>query len=185
MKKKLFYKIEKVLLQIILFSKKVIFIIYLQFALILFLYILFYEQKSILKKKKLLKSLNGYKSSNLLIEQIKLDYNNNRFAIIRENCKSCGLFVFHNHYLGCIVSFIKEGYIPIVDLVSFPNIFNGFHINSSNKNPWEFFFNQPYGYTLEGVKKNSKNIKYFKCKNYTKPYKYNIYINGFLAQYGI
>ena len=77
--------------------------------------------------------------------------------------------MFHNRYLGCIVSFIKEGYIPIVDLISFPNIFNKFYINSLNKNPWELYFNQPYGYTLEGVKKNSKNIKYFNCKNYKKP----------------
>lgn len=101
------------------------------------------------------------------------------------NCNVCGLFFFYIHYLGCIVSFVKKGYIPIVDLVSFPNIFNRFNNNSLNKNPWEFYFSQPYGFTLEGVKKNSKNIQYFNCINYQKPYKYNIYINEFLAQYGL
>ena len=71
----------------------------------------------------------------------KLDYDNNIFVIIRDmQCASlCGLFSFYIHYLGCINNIIIAGHIPIIDLESFPNIFNGFNI-SINQNPWEYFF---------------------------------------------
>ena len=56
-----------------------------------------------------------------------------------------------------------KGYIPIIDIKSFPNVINGF--NTSKSNYWELFFEQPFGYTLEEVKKNAKNIKYIKCRD--------------------
>ena len=53
-----------------------------------------------------------------------------------------------------------------------------------NNNPWEFFFNQPFGYKLKDVLNKAKNIKYFECE---KPYKSypssNIYINNVLMDY--
>ena len=135
MKKKLFYEFD---VNIFKFNNlnKIIFQI---ISLYLLLYIIIYKKNI---NKKLIKNfqVNEY-NKNLLNNQIKIDYENNKFVIIREKCKSCGLFMFHNRYLGCIVYFIKEGYIPIVDLISFPNIFNRFNINSLNKNPWELYFN--------------------------------------------
>lgn len=107
------------------------------------------------------------------INQINLDYTNNKFAIITFRCQTCGLFAFYKHYLGCIVSYIIDGYIPIIDLISFKNIFNGLNSNLLIKNPWELFFDQPFGYTLENVKKKAKIIKYFKCKN--NPISYEIF----------
>ena len=145
-----------------LFYITVIIFIWQYFIICLLLYIIIYKNKYFLNKKKISKCLQRIEfKNNLFIEKKKLDYNNNKFAIIKVNCKVCGLFFFYIHYLGCIISFIKKGYIPIVDLVSFPNIFNRFNNNSLNKNPWELYFSQPYGFTLEGVKKNSKNIQYF------------------------
>ena len=35
----------------------------------------------------------------------------------------------------------------------------------SSINPWEYFFNQPFGYTLENVKNMAKKIYYFKCSS--------------------
>lgn len=157
-----------------------------QILLILLLYIIIGNNRYILNKNKIIKGLQMNEiKKNILSNKIKLDYEINEFAIIRINCKYCGLFVFYYLYLGCIVSYIKEGYIPIVDLISFPNIFNRFNSSSLNINPWELFFKQPYGYTLEEVKKNSIHIKYINCQRYIKPNKETIYINkvfnGFLA----
>ena len=60
-----------------------------------------------------------------------------------------------------IHSYLIEGYIPIIDLKSFPNIINGF--NTKNSNHLELFFEQPFGYTLEVLKK----AKYIKCVKYS------------------
>ena len=49
-----------------------------------------------------------------------------------------------------------EGYVPIIDIKSYPNVFNGF--NTSKNNYWETFFEQPFDYTLEEVLQNGKNI---------------------------
>lgn len=97
----------------------------------------------------------------------------------------CGLFCFYTEYLGCFQKYINLGYIPIFELISFPNMFNGFHANSSNENPWEVYFNQPFGYTLKDIKKNAKIIKYRNCKvHWTKrPNGANIYINKILQNY--
>jgi hypothetical protein len=54
-----------------------------------------------------------------------------------------------------------QGFIPVIDIKSFPNIINGF--NTSNQNYWELFFDQPFGYTLEEVKKKAKYIKHVIC----------------------
>ena len=115
---------------------------------------------------------------------MNLDYDNYKFAIITKKCYIYGLFAFYLHYLGCLKSLLILGYIPIIDLSSFPNIFNEYKVNSLNINPWEFFFNQPYGYTLKEIKKRAKNIEYFECN---KPYKCyphpDIFINKVLMNF--
>ena len=40
----------------------------------------------------------------------------------------CGLFSFYIVHLGCINKYLTEGYIPIVDLKSFNNIYNKINI---------------------------------------------------------
>ena len=91
----------------------------------------------------------------------KKDYSDKKFAIIIRNCSSCGLFSVFMGSLGCIHKYIIEGYIPIIDIKSFPNVINGFNISKSNY--WEKFFEQPFGYTLEEVLKNGKRIKTIIC----------------------
>ena len=123
-------------------------------------------------------------NNNRLINQIKLDFEKNKFAILKINCSTCGLFSFYNHYLGCIFTTIKSGYIPIIDL-TFPNIFNRDNLTLLINNPWELFFNQPYEYTLESVKKNAKYIKNIACylNKKSSPNKYTIYKNKFLMDF--
>ena len=85
---------------------------------------------------------------------------NNIFIVIEYKDKICGLFYFFLTFLECINTYIIKGYIPIMDLSSYPNIFNGFNVSSLNKNPWEFFFEQPFSFSLEQVKKYAKTIIY-------------------------
>lgn len=153
---------------------------------IIFLILIIHLFKIIFKKKIIyLKSLNLYEfkmsNNSLLIEKIKSDYNNNTFAIIKDTCKTCGLFAYYIHYLGCIKTYTSEGYIPIIDLQSFPNVFNGFRINYTDKNPWELFFYQPYGFEIKKVLNYSKNIHYFTCKHFYNNYPHHhIYVNNIL-----
>ena len=70
----------------------------------------------------------------------KFDYNQ-WFVVVKEtDCKICGLMAYYKHYLVCITEYLNLGYIPIIDLQSFPNIFNGYNISITNSNPWEIFF---------------------------------------------
>ena len=100
-----------------------------------------------------------------------LNYLNNsffeklNFAVIRRTlCPSCGLFSNYIVFLGCINHYLHKGFIPIIDLQSFNNVFNDFNANKSNGNPWEFFFDQPFGYTLNNIEKIAKKIQYFECE---------------------
>lgn len=88
----------------------------------------------------------------------------------------CGLFCYYNIYLSCIELFLIKGYIPIVDLNTFPNLMNGYKINSSNINPWEYFFEQPFCYNLNNVLNKAKKIKFFNC---SKPSKGPLFVDYF------
>ena len=91
----------------------------------------------------------------------KIDYEKEAFAIIvRNDCSSCGLFSNYAILFGCFLKYLKLGYIPIITLDPYSNIFK---TNSYNINPWELLFDQPFGYTLEEVRKNAKNISEFPC----------------------
>ena len=91
---------------------------------------------------------------------------NNTFIIMKIKCKGCGLFAIYKNSLQCINTFINKGYIPIIDLISYPNMFNNFNSTSSNENPWELFFHQPYKFSLEKVKANSKHIIFLDFPNF-------------------
>jgi hypothetical protein len=97
--------------------------------------------------------------------KIDLDYENVNFAVIRRaNCPYCGLFSNYILYLWCIRKFLNEGFIPILEFESYKNTINGFTVDPTKGNPWEYFFNQPFGYEYNNVIRKAKNIKYFECK---------------------
>ena len=131
-------------------SKKNIF--FCELLLLIFINIYFNEKK-----------INEIEMRNLPKLSNKKDYENLHFAIIQRLCSECGLLSFFIVHLGCIHNQLLDGYIPIIDLKSFPNLINGY--NTSHNNYWELFFEQPFGYTLEEVLKNAKNIKYVKCQD--------------------
>ena len=92
----------------------------------------------------------------------KFNYENDKFAILTNKCNNCGLFSFYIYYLGCVNKYILEGYVPVIDMKSCPNPYNNFTVTSKT-NPWEYLFEQPYGYTLDEALQNAKNKKYFNC----------------------
>ena len=98
--------------------------------------------------------------------KINLDYENINFAVIRRaSCKTCGLFSNYIVYLGCIRKYIIKGFVPILEFESYKNIINGFIIDPTKGNPWEYYFNQPFGYEYKNIIRKAKNIKYFECKS--------------------
>ena len=113
--------------------------------------------------------------------EINLNNKNTTFGIISYPCKYCGLFSIFNKNLKCILSTIEKGIIPIVDLTSESNIFNKFNKISLKKNPWEIYFNQPFGYTLNDIKNNSKNIIKIKCNRFYSPH-FDIIYNNIIFQ---
>ena len=165
--------------------------------------ILFLKMKKdlIMKKNNLILKKNYFifliiiilflKKKNFFLNSVKnYSYNNrgykkSKFAILsRKNCPTCGLFSDFNVHLGCIYQYLELGYIPIIDLSSFENIFNGFKLNKSKGNPWEIFFYQPFNYTLNNVKQKGKKIKYFECETTYMPLD-NIYSDEILFNYWI
>lgn len=146
------------------------------FKFFLLLIIIIFNVNTNLKIKKYM--LNFFKrlSHNEMISNEIKDYNKN-FVIIRRNFSSNGMFGFYVAYLGCLNHYINNRYIPILDLSSFPNIFNSFNPNNSRENPWELFFSQPFEYKLKNIKKYGKKIKYIICNNPKNRPGTNIYKN--------
>ena len=110
-------------------------------------------------------------------------FENAQFAIIQKKCTKCGLFSFYMYFLGCLNKYLNKGYIPVIDLKSYPNAYNNYS-NTSIINPWEFLFEQPFGFTLEDTLRNAKKIKIFECGEHLKrPDERKIYYNKKLKFY--
>ena len=124
----------------------------------LLLIILFYIYHYIIQKNE---NENKKSFNNLYTTK---DYKNNKFIIIQHTCKTCGLFSFYKMSIGCIIitlhKFLLNGYIPIIDIKSYPNIINGY--NTKKNNIWEIFFDQPFGYNLKEVVKHANHLKKIK-----------------------
>jgi hypothetical protein len=98
-------------------------------------------------------------------KSINFDYYSFNFAVIRRRrSPTSGLFSDYKYFLGCLRSYLIQGFIPIIELESYKNSINGFKVNPLKGNPWEYYFNQPFGYKYSIVKKKAINIKYFECR---------------------
>ena len=133
-----------------------------------------------------LKNLNGlYKNISLKEKRHihQYNYESEKFAILTAKCTICSLFSFYIYYLGCVNKYILEGYVTVIDMKSYPNIYNNFTINEK-KNPWEYLFEQPFGYTLDEVLKNAKNKEYFDCiQDKYRPSETTIFYNKVLIDF--
>ena len=127
-------------------------------------------------KIKTLKFLIHNEFNTKIINQINLNYEKFNFAVIKTPCDFCGLLSAYISFLGCIRKYMIKGFIPILELESYKNVINGFIVDPSKGNPWEYFFNQPFGYQYSNIKKKAKNIKYFSCHSSIRPDE-NIFLN--------
>ena len=166
-------------------TKKIYFYCFLFFLISLINFLLYnYTLRKIKLNNNSFKSSGNNKTKLFNKQNSHLDYNKTKFAIIkRTSCSICGLFSYYIVYLGCINNFISLGFIPIVDLESFPNIFNKLNASLIAENPWELYFNQPFGYTLNNVKKNAKNIEYFECTALNNMPNSDIFFNNIKLDY--
>ena len=159
--------IKSIIVKLILLIKLIIYIY--------FLILSFYKAKTKKEPMKILSSLlkqnerysslpanESTKYSSTLFNEKKICSENKKFAILRRtSCEACGLFSYYIVHLGCVINYLKHGYIPILDVGSFSNILSG--NNNPEDNPWEEFFNQPCGYTLDDVVK-MKDVEIFECE---------------------
>ena len=96
----------------------------------------------------------------------------------RLECPQCGFFSFYIVNLGCIYKYLNIGYVPIIDLQSFPNVYNG--NDTTKNNPWELFFDQPYNFTLEEITKYARHTEYVECTALDyRPDEINMYYNQY------
>ena len=114
-------------------------------------------------------------------KNLNYDFNSSIFNIInKDNCSGCGFFSYYTCFLGCFITSITSQKIPIIDLASYPNVFNEFNPNGSN--PWEYFFEQPFQLSLKEVNEKAQ-IKKNECDK-----EHNLipnYKNIFYNQYSI
>jgi len=143
------------------------------------------KKRSLFDKEVLVKFQKYGLTKTFFSNQSSFKNYNYSFVIISRRHKSPnGLFAYYMSYISCLYIYLSKGNIPIMDFSSFPNIFNHFKVKSlkNDDNPWEYFFNQPFEYTLKNVKKYGKNIKYINCRPNFKPTT-NIFRKKFLLSF--
>ena len=80
----------------------------------------------------------------------------NRYFIIRRKGMP-GLFSYVITTLGQVEWAVQHRFVPVVDMMSYPNTYLGQDC-VGQKNAWEFFFQQPLGIGLSDIKDNSRCI---------------------------
>ena len=81
---------------------------------------------------------------------------NKTFYVIRRRDAYCGLFSLYITTLAHIDTALKKGFIPVVDMQNNFNLYLD-EKKIGKENSWEYFFEQPMGYSLNDIKK-SKNV---------------------------
>ena len=83
------------------------------------------------------------------------EYPDKTFYIIRRRDENAGLFSYVFTNLGHIKYAVENGWIPVVDMMNYPNPYipKGEH----PQNAWECFFEQPCGYKLRDIER-AKNV---------------------------
>ena len=79
------------------------------------------------------------------------------FYIINRSAPGGGLFSNVTFVLNELRVCVNKNYIPVVDMLNFPVIYNDLNPINGNENSWEYYFNQPTKYNL-GDAYSSKNV---------------------------
>lgn len=77
------------------------------------------------------------------------------FYVVRRAEAKVGLFSLVLTSLGQIQHAVEKGYIPVVDMHNYDKFYRGSNVETSNM--WEYYFEQPCGYSMEKICK-SKNV---------------------------
>lgn len=123
------------------------------------------------------------------IEKRKYDYNNTLFKIIyKKNCQDCDFFTYYINFLGCIITSITSQRTPIIDVRSYPNIFNENNTDDDSlrngTNYWENLFYHPHNYTLKEIEENAQKLEYEECENNNMvPNQNKIYYNKYTIEF--
>ena len=141
---------------------------------LLLISVISYLLYNILNKKEIITDIGKtpieIRESNKKIEEnqytnLNYDFNISKFNIIKkEDCKGCGFFSYYIFFIGYFITSIATQNIPIIDVGSYPNIFNNFKPYDSN--PWEYFFWQPYNLTLKEINEKARIKNYENTTNY-------------------
>jgi hypothetical protein len=114
--------------------------------------------------KKLFGAANELYVKTMLTPQLKekkVSYGNEHpdktFYIVRRLPPGAGLFANVQYAFGYIIYAIQKGYIPIVDMENYKTCFNCADEINGTMNAWEYYFEQPAGYTLRDIQK-AKNV---------------------------
>ena len=83
-------------------------------------------------------------------------YSNRVFFVIRRAYCKVGLFSHVMTNMGLVDYAIKQGYIPVIDMQNGRNTCLE-DSKVGKENAWEYFFEQPCGYSLEDIKK-ARNV---------------------------
>lgn len=98
-------------------------------------------------------------STNDIPKQTITQESGKKYCVLRRQADNCGLFSFFIIFLGGISYCIKNDLIPIVDMLTYDNMYqDGEKINS-----WELFFKQPMGVRLQ----DAVNAVYLDCNEIT------------------
>lgn len=85
-----------------------------------------------------------------------LDKNACTYYIIRR-ADTVGLFSVVNTTLGHIQRAVKQGFVPVVDMMNYPNAYLAKE-KLGIENAWEYFFEQPCNATVDEAKKGKKIV---------------------------
>ena len=121
-----------------------------------------YTVLSCLWRNTVLKYYRGYLKNKELkyweerIKHFGWKNRNKTFYVIRRRDAYCGIFSIYMTTLARIDEALKNGFIPVIDMQNSFNIY----LNKKKigkENAWEYYFEQPMGYTLSDINK-SKNV---------------------------
>ena len=120
---------------------------------------LFVDLIGLIKKNGIRQGIQQYKEiQKWLVRKVSYgdEYPDKTFYVIRRYTPDAGVFSYMN---SCVTNFKyceEHGYIPVVDLQNNRSIYLD-NKNIGKLNVWEFFFEQPAGYSLKDIK-HAKNV---------------------------
>lgn len=85
------------------------------------------------------------------------DYPGLKFYVIRRHSREAGLFSFFITNLGSIVKAMDEGYIPVIDMMNYPNSLIPESMVGKH-NAWDDYFVQPCDYSMADIA-HAKNVR--------------------------